>query len=449
MKTRYFVYGMMMFLLAGCSSNDDLLVERPVVPGMDEENFTRDDLMGDVPIEFASIGGSATVEMTRGSSNVNGAFQSGTMGIYCIGAKKINEVDAQEPKLGGYNTALWQILNLWLENVSAHVEPLGTGNNEGYIAWDNPEERHYYPKKDWYAYKFAAYHPRTDYIVRSESAVMAFIPIDGNDDVFTAIADDPHVSIDPETDAKAYSQQYFEAVGANNITPDHKPYYNFKHLTSRLKFKVKLKEDCEREMHVDSICFSDFPNIMKVSLAKFDNGNLINNWNNYNFVLNMDDYMPPKLKNDLPKKTVTVNGQPEEKVVVNGHFWLRDVDDSSIGVKVNGNYKYVLNTDDYIDVGDCIMIPPVYKSHSKSTLKLKVFLRDNYGNLYTTLQPIEVAAPDPDPMDSEDKGGWKSGKSYTVRISIGGNIFFMDQTRGQMTAQLDDYVEEDTIDVTD
>lgn len=129
---------------------------------MDEENVTREELMGDVPIEFASIGGSATVEMTRGSSNVNGAFQSGTMGIYCIGAKKINEVDAQEPKLGGYNTALWQILNLWLENVSAHVEPLGTGNNEGYIAWDNPEERHYYPKKDWYAYKFAAYHPRTE-----------------------------------------------------------------------------------------------------------------------------------------------------------------------------------------------------------------------------------------------------------------------------------------------
>ena len=105
---------MMMFLLAGCSSNDDLLVERPVVPDMDEENVTREELMGDVPIEFASIGGSATVEMTRGSSNVNGAFQSGTMGIYCIGAKKINEVDAQEPKLGGYNTALWQILNLWL-----------------------------------------------------------------------------------------------------------------------------------------------------------------------------------------------------------------------------------------------------------------------------------------------------------------------------------------------
>lgn len=438
---------MMMFLLAGCSSNDDLLVERPVVPDMDEENVTRDDLMGDVPIEFASVGGSATVEMTRGSSNVNGTFQSGTMGIYCIGAKKINEVDAQEPKMGGYNTALWQILNLWLENVSAHVESVG--NNEGYIAWDKPEERHYYPKKDWYAYKFAAYHPRTDYIVRSESAVMAFIPIDGNDDVFTAIAEDPRVSIDAETDAKAYSQQYFETVGIENILPEHRPYYNFKHLTSRLKFKVKLKEDCEREMHVDSISFTDFPNIMKVSLAKFDNGELINNWNNYNFVLNMDDYMPQKLKNDLPTKTVTVNGQPEEKVVVNGHFWLRDVDDSSIGEKVNGNYKYVLNTDDYIDVGDCIMIPPVYKSHSKSTIKLQVFLRDNYGNLYTTLQPIEVAAPNVDENDPEDKGGWKSGKSYTIKVSVGGNIFFMDQTRGQMTAQLDDYEEEDTIEVSD
>ena len=94
------------------------------------------------------------------------------------------------------------------------------------------------------------------------------------------------------------------------------------------------------------------------------------------------------------------------------------------------------------------MIPPVYKSHSKSTIKLQVFLRDNYGNLYTTLQPIEVAAPDVDPDDPEDKGGWKSGKSYTIKVSVGGNIFFMDQTRS-MTASLDDYEEEDTIDVTD
>ena len=93
MKKKYYVYGMMMLLLAGCSSNDDLLVEKPLVPDVEEENVTREVLMGDIPIEFASIGGSATVEMTRGSSNVNGAFQSGTMGIYCIGAKKINETN--------------------------------------------------------------------------------------------------------------------------------------------------------------------------------------------------------------------------------------------------------------------------------------------------------------------------------------------------------------------
>ena len=453
MMKQLIIFGMGVAMISACSSSDDILQSENVQPAEKstetfyDDNVTREELMGNIPIDFSVIEGNAIVELTRGSSNVNGTFQSGTMGIYCIGAKKINS-EANDPKMGGYTSSLWQILNLWLENVSAHIEPIAN-SNEGYIAWDNPDEKHYYPKKDWYAYKFAAYHPRSEYIVRSETAVMAFIPVDGNDDVFTAIAEDPRVSIDAESDAKAYSHQYFEAVGIDNITAEHRPYYSFKHLTSRLKFKIKLSGDCERELHVDSICFSDFPNIMKVSLAKFDNGNLINHWNNYDFVTNYSDYMPPSLKADLPHKTITVSGQSVDATVVNGHFWLRESDDSSIGEKVNNSYKYVLNTSDYTDVGDCIMIPPVYKSHSKSTIKLEVYLRDNYGNIFTTVQPISIAAPDVDPADPNDKGGWKGGKSYTVKVSIGGNIFFMDQTRGQMTGKLDGYEEETEIEVSD
>lgn len=435
-------------MFAACSSSEEVLTQNTQEP-IDEENVTREDLMGDIPIEFADITGSATVELTRGSASVGGAFKSGTMGIYCIGAKKINNA-AEDPQMSGSSTALGKILSLWLENVSAHVEP--TSENNGYIVWDNPEEKHYYPKSDWYAYSFAAYHPWSKYTYMTENAVAVYIPIDGNDDVFTAIAETPRVSAGSATDALAYSQSYFEAVSQgnyDNITTEHKPYYKFKNLTSRLKFKVKLKSDCERELHVDSICFSDYPNIMKIGLAKYDNGNLINHWYSYNFVTNYSDFMPPALKADLPKKTIKVNGTPTEACVVNGLFWLREADDSSIGEKVNGQYKYVVNTNDYIDVGDCIMMPPVYKSHSKSTIKLEVYLADNYGNKFTTDLPLELPAPDPDPNDPNDKGGWKAATSYTIKVSIGGNIYFMDQTRGQMTGQLDGYTEDGVIEVHD
>ena len=448
MKKYLIIMGMTAVMFAACSSNDELLTQKVAgEEAVDEENVTREDLMGNIPIEFADITGSATVELTRGSANINGSFSSGTMGIYCIAASKINNTAAEDFHMSGSTTALGKILSLWLENVSAHIEP--TANNEGYIVWDNPNAKHYYPRTDWYAYKFAAYHPRTEYIAKTAAAVATYIPIDGNDDVFAAFADGPRVSIDAATDAKAYSQQYFETIGVDNILPEHKPYYNFRHLTSRLKFKVKLSTDCERPLHVDSICFSDFPNIMKVALAKYDNGDLINNWYSYEFVTNYSDYMPASLKADLPKKTINVNGTQTEACVVNGHYWLREADDSDIGAKVNGQYKYIVDTNGYTDVGDCIMIAPVYKSHSKSTIKLEVYLADDYGNKYTTVQPIEVPAPDPDPSDPNDVGGWKSGKSYTIKVSIGGNIFFMDQTRGQMTGHLDGYTEESEIVVSD
>lgn len=432
-------------MFAACSGSEELVTQDNTDP-IDEENVTREDLMGDVPIEFAAVNGNATVELTRGSAIVNGVFRSGPMGIYCVASKKLDNA-ADDIKVTGSATTLGNILTVWLDNVSAHMEPIGN-SGEGYFAWDNPNEKHYYPNKGWYAYKFAAYHPWTEYIVKSSATngIAAYIPIDGNDDVFTAIAENPRANVDAATDAKAYSHEYFKTIGVGNISAEHRPYYIFQHLTSRLKFKVRLKPGTDlgdRELHVDSICFSDFPNIMKVSLAKYENGDIINNWNDYHFVTNYKEYMPPSLKAVLPKKTIPAESDPV--CVVNGHFWLREADDSSIGAKDNnGNYKYVVNDGDYIEVGDYIMIPPVYKGHSKSTIKLEVYLADNYGNKYTTVEPIKLEAPEIDPNDLNDKGGWKPGTSYTVKVSIGGNIFFMDQTRGQMTGQLDGYDEDNT-----
>lgn len=453
MKKYLFIIGITAAMFAACSGSEELVTQDVTEP-IDEENVTRQDLMGDIPIEFATIDGIASVELTRGSASINNVFSSGPMGIYCVAAKKLNQA-ADDIKVTGSATALGNILTVWLDNVSAHVVPVGN-NNGGYIAWDNPNEKHYYPNKDWYAYKFAAYHPWTKYTIKSSSTngIAAYIPIDGNDDVFTAIAQDPRAIVNPETDAKAYSHDYFKAIGSGSITAEHRPYYSFKHLTSRLRFKVRLKEDCERELHVDSICFSDFPNIMRVSLAKYDGSDIINNWNANHFVTNYSEYMPPALKDSLPKKRITVNSQPVDACIVNGHFWLREADDTSIGAKVNGNYKYVVSTaafqDDGNFVGDCIMMPPVFKDHTKSTIKLEVYLADNYGNKYTTIEPIKLEAPAIDPNDPNDKGGWKPGSSYTVKVSLGGNIFFMDQTRsnnqltGDAECVLEGYVEDTT-----
>ena len=426
-------------MFAACSSSEEVLTQNTQEP-IDEENVTRDGLMGNIPIEFADITGSATVEETRGSASVNGSFKSGTMGIYCVSINKMN-ASAETPYYLS-TKALGKILNVWLENVSAHVEPT-QGDNKGYIKWDNPNEKHYYPKKDWYNYGFVAYHPRTDYVTINAHSLVAYMVIDGNDDVFSAISSEPRAELDNTTAAKAYSQQYFEAVGVDNITADHRPYFNFKHMTSRLKFKVKLSSDCERELHVDSICINKFPNIMKLSLIKVDNGVVKSNWNTYSYIRTTADAMPESFLKTIPSAPVkdsegNITGY---NPVILGHYWLREADDSSIGAKVNGEYKYILNTTDYIDVGDCIMIAPVEKEHSKSTVQLEVYLRDNYNNLFTTTVPIAVPAP--------ENGGWKSGTSYTIKVSIGGNIFFMDQTRGLMYGQLDGYTEGSAIEVTD
>ena len=93
----------------------------------------------------------------------------------------------------------------------------------------------------------------------------------------------------------------------------------------------------------------------------------------------------------------------------NGHgtFWLRDNDGSSIGEKVGNNYKYIISSSAKTPVGDGIMIPPT----SAATLKVQVFLRDEDGNLYTTISPISLNLP-------SGASRWEAGKEYTVNVSM-------------------------------
>ena len=57
-----------MALLAGCSSGDDLLAEQPAVPAaesLDDENLSREDLMGDVPIEKITVASIKNIAIFR------------------------------------------------------------------------------------------------------------------------------------------------------------------------------------------------------------------------------------------------------------------------------------------------------------------------------------------------------------------------------------------------
>ena len=134
MKKYLIIMGMTAVMFAACSSNDELLTQKVAgEEAVDEENVTREDLMGNIPIEFADITGSAILEETRGSANINGSFSSGTMGIYCIAASKINA--AEDPHMSGSTTALGKILN---NPFNSYIFTGGIGQiiNKGFIEVD-------------------------------------------------------------------------------------------------------------------------------------------------------------------------------------------------------------------------------------------------------------------------------------------------------------------------
>jgi len=423
MKTKYIVYGMMMVLFAGCSKGDDLLLEQTVVPGaevknaLDDENVTREDLMGMFPIEFAGVGfgGSATIEestSTRGSVNITDS-RTDNLGMFCISSAKIlDAADDAAVKLswsGNVGTKL-NLLNLWQDNAKAHIVPALDGY--GRIMWDEQNVPRYYPSVDFFKYTFIAYHPYTEAIMRFKSGIYAYMMVDGDDDVVYAMADAPHAT-NSEADDYAYSNEYYRRLvnaGVGEITDDHKPFFNFKHLMSSIRFKVQLKEaSSEHTFRVDSICFSDFINVIRLMLVKEDNGSVQFGGLTYGYdPVNLDESIKPYF-----------NGASGTK----GSFWLREADGSSIREKkVNGVYKYIVNNTDWKEVGDCIMIPPVVENITSATILLKVFLSDEKGNRTVSL----VTLPRPG-------NGWEAGKQYVAKLSISTPTNLIGLARGEVT----------------
>lgn len=404
MKKRLYILGMTAIMMAACSSGDSLLTQD--VQPVDEENLTREELMGDVPIEFADVnlGPEVTVEETSLASrrvSLNDVFttEKGSVGIFCLSSQKIGAAVSDDAILRSWSGnvgAKLNVLNLWQDNVKAHVASVS--GIEGKILWDDINTPHYYPKVEYFNYSFAAYYPYTKVIKREKSIIYAYIPMDGDDDVIYAFANAPRANVNSTVDALAYGNSYFKGVidAGATISDDNKPYFNFKHLTAKLNFTVQLKEASasDHQFHVDSICILNVVNIIRLSIAKNTAGYA--EAGSYSLVSSITD-LPDSLKTKLGD----YDGH--------GTFWLRDTDGKSISEKKldNGDYKYLVNTYEKTPIGDCIMIPPT----SAATLKVQVYLRDEDGNLYTPSSPISLPLP-------TGATKWEAGKSYTVNIRM-------------------------------
>ena len=418
MKKYLFIIGMTAVMFAACSSNDELLTQKVAdEEAVDEENMSYEHLMGTTPIEFAGVDVGVLVDITveeetRGTAAAT-IPENQQLGIFCLSYKKLDDA-LGESFLNWADGATYKTLNRWQDNAKAHIENLTSGGH-GVMCWDDRNTPHYYPKLDYFAYQFAAYQPYTDIIQCKGSTITAWIPIDGDDDIMYAVSEGPRNGVvTDELAAYAYGNHYFSEVAEDGeITADHKPYFSFSHLLSKLVFNVKLKDGASTSGHtfrVDSISIRNLVNIARVTVATKDGSSsiangLINCFGDIN-----SSSIPDDVRANLQERGVTTGKT---------NFWLREKDGSSIRDLMEGNaYKYEL-TNSFKTIGGGIFIPT-----SSGTLKLDVFLCNEDGHLSTSSSPITVNVP---------TGGWQKGKYYNINITLTPPKYFMDDTRGKVS----------------
>ena len=417
MKKILFV-GMAVAILVGCSDTDDLLTNIP----LEEETTSVAELCSNVPIRFADADVSEVMDgsITRGTTGETITLPN--LGLFCLAKRPINDGIA-----GGLNPT-WSglsknsdlnLLSIWKKNVAVSLR-CQTGINKSKVLWDAPnnamseEYFPYYPDKDWFAYGFVLYHPRTENIDYTYSTIKAYIRLDGTKRVFYSMAKEPKTVIGDDTDKLGFSKSYYDAISGHDPGVEELiyPYFTFEALTSAVRFNVKSKEEPNTKLHVEKIEFDDFPCIMQLGIADlrrykttkvaFDMKSSISK---KPFILNQHDF-----------DSLALNRFPDmaEMTTPWGHYELKEEDGTSISGKqnVDGSYKYTLTTSDML-VGGTIYIPPVYKTHSRANLKVYVTIADEAGNKYRNSSPIEVNAPSANGAD-----GWERGKSYTIPLYL-------------------------------
>lgn len=377
------------------------------------------------------------ISPTRGSIDVSN-FTIANVGMFCLAKARLPGITVSPSWSGLSKNETLKQLSVWQNNARATFSGrdgkvadiiLNTDDGDVPNALGAPSTRMvpaFYPQNEWFSYGFVAYHPRTEYIQYNYSSITAYIVLNGRDNVFYSIASEPRVSAGTNYDALAFSGTYYKKIAEEE--PDEGisiyPYFAVEHLTSRLNFQFQLNAMPSFNVHVEKVEFDNFPCIMQLGLAKRVNGKMLSNISkNYPFVRNDSIY---RIALKLPELFPGIS-EPF------GHFELYEKDGVSIsGLKdSDGNYKYNLSTE-RTRVGDCIFIPPVYKSHTRSTIKLFVTVADDAGNKYRNVSAVNLVAP---------AKGWEKGKQYTFTIQLNPPVL------SGNSVQITDWSMDDPIDI--
>jgi hypothetical protein len=405
MNIRHTIYLLAIVGLTACSGNDDVQND-----SLEAGKLARELVASDVPITFAPVEladvqwGAEPMGETRGGSVNGDDFTMDSLGIFCLAKKKLADGPVN-PLWDGLTSKFYKPYHLYADNVMASV--IGTEEGKGIIQWDKEFKMHYYPANAWYTYGFVAYHPWTDCIVRAKKLITAYFKVDGNDDLIYAICPGPERTFgDDAVDTLGFSKQYYDAIRTQGLDWEGTyPKLQFQRLMSRLDFYFKLDYTPTKNLHIDKVEFNNFRCIMAVPLASLDNTNGV-----------MSNTIPsePYVLNQSKLKTIKVNGDTiwktyPEMASYTGRFELREKGETPIsGIKAGSDYRYNLSSDP-IKVGDCILIPPVLKKWSNSSISLYVTLCDDDDKKFRNKTAITIPAPDP---------RWDMGTRYKVEITL-------------------------------
>lgn len=410
MKKILFVGMMAVAALMGCSETDGLQAESPFeeeIDLFDEEEIPEEELYSNVPFNFSVAGETA---ITRGMTTTG--FNN--VGLFCLAKRPINDgiTELRKPSWSGKAKAVINQHSIWKKNIPVSVQ-YTTGNSIKMV-WDNPMNKDYYPyypNKDWFAYGFVAYHPRTENLVYTQTSITAYIKLDGRDKVLYSMAKAPKMDLSEDyLNQLSFSKSFYEELNPDGSSEFPEPgteeyiypYFHFDVLTSTLNFYFYSKGEPVNNLHIEKVEFDDFPCIMYLGLAK---------------MLRYADKTAYDMKSSIAAKPFVLNDDKFEANNLSqfeelaggpfGHYELYEDNGDAISGQRNadGSYKYTLTTERK-KVGGSIYIPPVYSGHSREALKIYITVADDAGNTYKSQSPVVV----------KTKSGWKQATSYDIPI---------------------------------
>ncbi len=410
MKKILFVGLVSVAALVGCNQADDLQVNNP----LEEEMIPEEELYSDVPFNLSRVDfDSDTLDSSLTRSYIDTETFRGfdNVGLFCLAKRPINDgiTELKNPSWSGKSSAAINQHSVWKKNVPVSVKyASATGVN---IIWDtpmNPDYFPYYPAKDWFAYGFVAYHPRTENIVYTQTSVTAYIKLDGREKVLYSMAKDPKTKLKTESLNKlSFSKSFYNELDPSVFEPNSGaadfiyPYFHFETLTSTLNIFMWSKEEPQRNFHVEKVEFDNFPCIMYLGLAR-----LLRLADKTAYDMKSAIVKNPFIKNDSVFDARNLS-QFSDLTSWLGHFELYDSNGESISGQKNadGSYKYAITATK--QKFGTIYIPPVYAGHTKANIRIFITIADDAGNKYKNVNPVVINAP---------TGGWTKGKSYDIPI---------------------------------